>query len=154
MSDQRNDAGNTALSTMSTPAVAAVAAAPNPFVLVQDRLQNRWRICVLSGLGLGVTLSVAAYLLAPVKYAATAYVKIDAKLDTILAEDMPETAAMDNYEAYVAQQVVLLNDPRVFEAVAEAARRTEPTARSKSERASESAAEFVAVKEFFNRYGA
>jgi hypothetical protein len=61
---------------------------------------------------------------------------------------------MDNYEAYDAQQVVLLNDPRVFEAVAEAARRTEPTARSKSERASESAAEFVAVKEFFNRYGA
>ena len=154
MNDQRTDAGNTALSTMSTPAVAAVAAAPNPFVLVQDRLQNRWRICVLSGLGLGVILSVAAYLLAPVKYAATAYVKIDAKLDTILAEDMPETAAMDNYEAYVAQQVVLLNDPRVFEAVAEAARRTEPTARSKSERASESVAEFVAVKGFFTHYGA
>ena len=147
----------TALSTLSapqaTPATPA-AAAPNPFVLVQDRLQNRWRLCIGIGLALGVGLAVAAYCVAPVKYAASSYVKIDAKLDTILAEDMPETAAMDNYEAYVAQQIVLINDPRVFEAVADAARRGEPSARAKAERPSEAAAEFAAVKAFFDRYGA
>jgi receptor protein-tyrosine kinase len=146
----------TALSTLSGagPQVAPAAhAAPNPLHLVQDRLQNRWRLCLALGGGLGVALGVAAYMLAPVKYAATAYVKIDAKLDTILDEDMPETAAMDNYEAYVAQQVVLINDPRVFEAVADAARRSEPTARATTERPAEAAAEFAAVRRFFERYG-
>jgi len=156
--DEHND--TTALSTMSGNAAipaatrADSAAAPNPFVLVQDRLQNRWKLCLSIGLGLGVALSLAAYLAAPVKYAAASYVKIDAKLDTILAADMPETAAMDNYEAYVAQQVVLINDPRVFEAVADAARRSEPTARSRSERPGEADAEFAAVKRFFERHGA
>lgn len=146
----------TALSTLSTPAPNAepVAQAPNPFVLVQDRLQNRWRACLLAGLGAGVVLAVVAYFAAPVKYAASSYVKIDAKLDTILDEDMPETAKMDNYEAYVAQQIVLINDPRVFEAVADAARRGEPTARAKSERPGEAPAEAAVLKRFFTRYGA
>lgn len=152
-----NDSDSTALSTLSpAPAAtaAASAAAPNPFVLVQDRLQNRWRLCLGIGLGLGVVLAGAAYLAAPVKYAASSYVKIDAKLDTILAEDMPETAAMDNYEAYVAQQVVLINDPRVFDAVADAARRGEASPRARSERPGEADAEFRAVKSFFDRFGA
>ena len=152
----------TALSTLSTSAAgasaaaaggSAAAAAPNPFVLVQDRLQNRWRACLLAGLALGVVLSVAAYLAAPVKYAASSYVKIDAKLDTILDEEMPETAKMDNYEAYVAQQIVLINDPRVFDAVADAARRGEPTARAKAERPSEAAGEAGVLKRFFERHG-
>ncbi len=157
--DDHND--STALSTLSAGAAApaatrvdAAAAAPNPFVLVQDRLQNRWKLCLAIGLGLGLGLALTAYLAAPVKYAAASYVKIDAKLDTILAADMPETAAMDNYEAYVAQQVVLINDPRVFEAVADAARRSEPTARSRAERPGEADAEFAAVKRFFERHGA
>ncbi|MFM1805465.1 MAG: hypothetical protein RL136_2344, partial [Planctomycetota bacterium] len=125
-----NDHDNTALSTLSQPATApSQGAAPNPFVIVQDRLQNHWKQCLMIGAGAGVVLSLAAYLVAPVKYAATTYMKVDAKLDTILAEEMPETAAMDNYEAYVAQQIVLMNDPRVFEAVADAARQAEPTAR-------------------------
>ncbi|MEY5032496.1 MAG: hypothetical protein RL354_1527, partial [Planctomycetota bacterium] len=93
------DHDTTALSTLSAPQAQPAAAAPNPLLLVQDRLQNRWRMCLAIGAGLGAALGVAAWLLAPVKYAATAYVKIDAKLDTILDEDMPETAAMDNYEA-------------------------------------------------------
>jgi receptor protein-tyrosine kinase len=147
------DHDTTALSTLSAPQAQPAAAAPNPLLLVQDRLQNRWRMCLAIGAGLGAALGVAAWLLAPVKYAATAYVKIDAKLDTILDEDMPETAAMDNYEAYVAQQVVLINDPRVFEAVAEAARRSEPTVRAQSDRPAEAAGEFAAVKDFFARYG-
>ena len=78
----------TALSTLSGagPQVAPAAhAAPNPLHLVQDRLQNRWRLCLALGGGLGVALGVAAYMLAPVKYAATAYVKIDAKLDSVNA---------------------------------------------------------------------
>lgn len=150
-----NQQETTALSTLSTPAATATAApaAPNPFVLVQDRLQNRWRACLLAGLALGVVLSAAAYLAAPVKYAASSYVKIDAKLDTILDEEMPETAKMDNYEAYVAQQIVLINDPRVFDAVADAARRGEPTARAKAERPSEAAGEAGVLKRFFERHG-
>ena len=146
---------STALSTLQAPAATAtpVAAAPNPFVLVQDRLQNRWRACLLAGVGLGAVLATVAYLSAPVKYAASSYVKVDAKLDTILDEEMPETAKMDNYEAYVAQQIVLINDPRVFEAVADAARRGEPTVRAKAERPSEAAGEAAVLKRFFDRYG-
>ncbi len=149
-----NDHDNTALSTLSQPATApSQGAAPNPFLIVQDRLQNQWKQCLMIGAGAGVLLSLAAYLVAPVKYAATTYMKVDAKLDTILAEEMPETAAMDNYEAYVAQQIVLMNDPRVFEAVADAARQAEPTARARTERPAEAAEEFAAVKRFFARYG-
>jgi polysaccharide biosynthesis transport protein len=145
----------TALSTLSTPTATAtpVGAAPNPFVMVQDRLQNRWRVCLFVGLLLGAALATTAYFSAPVKYAASSYVKIDAKLDTILDEEMPERAKMDNYEAYVAQQIVLINDPRVFEAVADAARRGEPTARAKAERQTEAAGEAAVVKRFFERHG-
>lgn len=145
---------STALSTLVNPSQAQpAAAAPNPFVLVQDRLQNRWRLCLGIGIGLGVALAFAAYFVAPVKFAASSYVRIDAKLDTILDEDMPETAAMDNYEAYVAQQIVLINDPRVFEAVADGASRGEPTARARQERPGEAAAEALVMKRFFDRYG-
>lgn len=153
MIDHEHPSPSTALSTLSAPAATPVAVAPNPFVLVQDRLQNRWRLCAIVGLGLGVVLATTAYFTAPVKYAASTYLRIDAKLDTILAQEMPETAAMDNYEAYVAQQVVLVNDPRVFEAVAEAARAKEPSVRARSERPTEAAAEFEAVHRFFADYG-
>ncbi|MFM2164024.1 MAG: hypothetical protein RL325_461, partial [Planctomycetota bacterium] len=149
-----SDTQQTALANLSAPEATPAAPAPNPFELVQDRLQNRWKACLLAGLAAGVVLGVAAYLLAPVKYAATAYVKIDAKLDTILAEDMPETEAMDNYEAYVAQQVVLINDPRVFEAVADAARRGEPSTRAKADRPGEVDSELAAVRRFFASAGA
>jgi len=149
-----SDAPQNALATITPTEAAPAAPAPNPFELVQDRLQNRWKACLLAGLGAGVVLGVGAYLLAPVKYAATAYVKIDAKLDTILAEEMPETEAMDNYEAYVAQQVVLINDPRVFAAVADAARRGEPSARAKADRGGEVEAELAAVRRFFASAGA
>ena len=49
----------TALSTLSTPTATAtqVGAAPNPFVMVQDRLQNRWRVCLFVGLLLGAALA-------------------------------------------------------------------------------------------------
>jgi hypothetical protein len=58
--DDHND--STALSTLSGNAAipaatrAESAAAPNPFVLVQDRLQNRWKLCLAIGLGLGLAL--------------------------------------------------------------------------------------------------
>ncbi len=148
------DNDTTALSTMTAPAATPASQAPNPMALVQDRLQNRWGWCVLTGVTLGALLAAGGFYVAPVKYAATAYVKIDAKLDTILAEDMPETKAMDNYDAYVSQQVVLLTDPRVFAAVADAAARGEPTVRAKAERPNEAAVEAAAVRKFFAAHGA
>jgi len=38
------DHDTTALSTLSAPQAQPAAAAPNPLLLVQDRLQNRWRM--------------------------------------------------------------------------------------------------------------
>lgn len=109
-----------ALATVSSSQPAA-GAAPNPVLLVTDRLQNRWLLCLGVGAVLAVLCGVAGYSLAPVKYASTGLMRVEYSLDAII-DDTPETEKLDNYDAYVFQQATLLGDPRVLEAVVTRAR--------------------------------
>jgi capsular exopolysaccharide synthesis family protein len=111
---------STALSTVSAQHSVS-AAPPNPVLLVADRLQNRWIPCIVVGVALAVLLGAAGYLFAPVKYASTGLLSVEYSLDAII-DDTPETAELDNYDAYVLQQAALVADPRVLEAVVTRAR--------------------------------
>lgn len=93
----------------------------NPIQLLRDRLQNRWIPAIVIGVVLGCIIAPAAYLLAPRKFVARGYIKIQNKLET-LVRDVPETQRLDDFSAEIARAALLVTEPRVLEGVALAAR--------------------------------
>ncbi len=100
-------------------------ASVDPVAIVRDRMHGRWLQAVLVGVLLGGGVAVAAWAFAPVKYVASALLRVEYKLDTISGEAgsvAAETGELDNYTQFVNEQALLMRDARVLDAVAARAR--------------------------------
>jgi len=91
--------------------------AVNPVKVVLDRMQNRWTRAIIVGAVLAVLLAPTAYFLAPVKYVARGYVKVQNRLQTLIA-DTPETERLDDLGAALSEAALSMRTPRVLESVA------------------------------------
>lgn len=98
---------------------------PDPVALVRDRMHGRWIWAAVSGVVLGGAIAAGAWSFAPVKYVASALLRVEYKLDTIGGEPgsvAAETGELDNYSQFCNEQALLMRDARVLDAVADRAR--------------------------------
>lgn len=85
----------------------------NLWVLLQDRMQGRWKWAVATGLVLGSALAAVGFHSARPEYSASGLIQVDFVLPQLVAKT-PETAEMPNFGAFIGTQSVLIRDSRVL----------------------------------------
>lgn len=107
----------------------ATAAPPaaNPLHMVQDRLQNRWKWVLIVGAVLGPILAIAAYRLAPVRWASVGYVQLISELKPLVDQTM-DTERIDDFGGFIATRATLMRSDRVLESVVRTVRSGKPSA--------------------------
>ena len=96
--------------------------APNPIKMVLDRMHGRWLWAIILGVVLSPIFAYVGYKIGPVLYESTAFLTVDARLET-LVEVTPETREI-KVDQEVQEQAQLL---RGAEVLYEAVKLMEPT---------------------------
>lgn len=89
------------------------AGGSNLWVLLQDRMQGRWKWAVATGLVLGSALAAVGFHSAKLEYSASGLVQVDFVLPTLVSRT-PETSELPNFQAFMGSQAVLMRDSRVL----------------------------------------
>ncbi len=89
------------------------AGGANLWVLLQDRMQGRWKWAVATGLVLGSALAAVGFHSARLEYSASGLVQVDLVLPQLVART-PETSELPNFAAFLGTQSVLIRDSRVL----------------------------------------
>ena len=84
----------------------------NLWMLLNDRMQGRWKWAISAGAVLGLSLAVVGFRVAVVSYSARGLVQVEPELPTLVMQT-PETRTLTNFTGFMGSQAELMRDSRV-----------------------------------------